>query len=303
MRACSQRGHRDKGKVMTTCVRAGLLCVLVALCCVRSAAADDALPAGPFMLSMNLLDGPERSANGRSVAADTSVRFRVFGIYSESSGNYDFPNDVPLVPNDLDFEDTLGMDMDKFTGGALLGFNFGTDKRWHLDLSFNGYYDYTGDRNVGSIEFNGEVFVGRVKSSLEVYEGIAAVSYDLWRNDSPALTLNTGLDLHLYWVEAQLSEVLGTQSDEYSLLVPMPAPSLKLRWDLTPNVFVRGGAAGMYLGELGNFYELSAEVGYDLSRNVGVFVGYRYWSLHFEYNDKTLDFDNSGVYAGVEVRM
>jgi hypothetical protein len=154
---------------------------------------------------------------------------------------------------------------------------------------------------VGTIEFDGEVFTGVVDSELKLMEGIAALNYDVMQSD--ALTLNLGLDVHLFYAEAQLTGVLGAQTQEYELWVPMPAASLALRWDITPNIYVRGSAAGMYLGEYGDFYDLSAEVGYDFSRGLGVFAGYRYWALNFDYNDDSFDFDTGALYAGVEVRF
>ena len=289
------------GKLLKVLVAAVVICSVDGT--LRGAEAPSGTPFSIDLLEVRLDSGGGDAGAGRSVAEGTWLRIRGFGIYSEASSRLNFDDTVPLIRNDIDFEDTLGMDMDKFTGGALVGFNFGNEKRWHFDVSFNGYYDYTGTRDVGSLEFNGTVFTGTVKSELEVLEGIASISYDIWRPESPALTLTTGLDFHLFYARAQLTQVVGTQSDEYTLWVPVPAPSVALRWDITPNLYVRGSAAGLWLGEFGNFYDLSAEVGYDFTRNLGVFAGCRYWSIHVEYNDDEFDFDNSSVYAGVEVRF
>ena len=61
------------------------------------------------------------------MAEGTWLRLGGFGIYSEASGSANFHTGSSLnnVTNDIDLEDTLGMDLHKFTGGGLVGFNFG----------------------------------------------------------------------------------------------------------------------------------------------------------------------------------
>jgi len=68
-------------------------------------------------------------------------------------------------------------------------------------------------------------------------------------------------------------------------------------------VYVQGGVAGFYAGDLASYLELTAEAGVDLTKNVGVFVGYRYWTFNLEFDDDSYEVDNSMVYAGVEVRL
>ena len=63
------------------------------------------------------------------------------------------------------------MDLDKFSGGALVGFNFGKEKQFHLDFIYQGYYDFDGSKDVGSIVFDGQLFTGQVDSSAQLLEG------------------------------------------------------------------------------------------------------------------------------------
>src|SRR5262249_52408868 len=128
----------------------------------------------------------------RSVADDTWLRFRGFGIWSQTDGEIDFHNDTGVagIRDNIDFHDTLGMDMKKFNGGALVGFNLGSEHRFHIDLSYWGYYDYTGERTLGSINFNGTVFTGRVASKLQLDEVDVDMRYDLWKPDTADLTLS-----------------------------------------------------------------------------------------------------------------
>jgi hypothetical protein len=288
---------------MLKCIYAATVIHVVLLCFADTGlAADDGDYASPISLSTSYLAAAP-PAGGGSVARDTGFRFRAWGVFSNADGRLTFDDEFPLINNEIDFERTLGLDLEEFNGGALIGFNFGSQKRWHFDIGFDGYYDYDGTRNVGSIEFNGRVFTAEVESNLQIIETFASINYDLWMSDAEDLTLNLGLDFHLYYVKAELEEVFGTESDDATLWAPIPAPSIALRWDVTPNFYLRGKAAGIWLGDLGDFYDLSAEVGYDFNRNIGVFAGYRFWDLHFEYSDWELDYDTSRVYAGVELRM
>lgn len=241
------------------------------------------------------------NGTGKSVAADTSMRLRAYGIFSTASGTFDVGDDVPGSRSVIDFEDTLGMDMDKFTGGVLLGLNFGADKRMHLDISYDGFYDYDGDRIVGSISFDGEVYTAEVESDLEIHSGAVNFGYDFWQSD--ALTLTGNLGVRLFHIDGSIREVLTGREGSLELWAPIPTGGLSLRWDITPNLYARGTANGIYLGDLACYLELGAEVGYDFNQNLGVFVGYRYWAVSVDYNEDALDVDIGSIYAGIEIRM
>jgi hypothetical protein len=195
------------------------------------------------------------------------------------------------------------MDMDDFSGGALLGFNLGADKRLHADFSYEGYFDYNGNRDVGSISFNDRVFTARVKSDFKLQEGAMVLGYDIWRSEGPGLTITPTLGLHVFYVEARLGEEASPLRDSASLWVPIPDVGLAVRWDITQNIYVRGSAEGIWLGELAAYGNFTAEVGYDFTPNVGVFAGYRYWLFKVDYQDDRFDFDANSLYAGVEFRL
>jgi hypothetical protein len=172
-----------------------------------------------------------------------------------------------------------------------------------LDLSYDGYYDYNGNKDVGSIAFNDQVFTANVNSSARVQEGAATMGIDFWKADSLGLTLTGTLGVRLFYIDARLREDASALSESVRLWVPIPEPGIEARIDLTPNLYVKGTAAFIYLGELAEYGNFSAEVGYDFNKNVGVFLGYRYWLLDFDWSDDEFHFDASSVYAGVEVRI
>jgi hypothetical protein len=287
----------------------GLVAIALAFGAGGAFATEDT-PASPFTLALLSLQSDETAPvaadhDAHSVARGTWLRLRGFGIWSQASGNIDFHRDGPIIDvlNDIDFEDTLGMDLDEFTGGALIGFNFGDDKQFHLDFSYWGFYDWDGDRDVGTIIFDDEIFTGQVESRARVHEGDVDLGWDLWRPESVPLTLTGTLGLRVYYVDAEVRESPSGRDASITFVAPIPTLGLGLRWDVTRNVYVRGAVSGIYAGELGNYIDASAEVGVDLTRNLGLFVGYRFWDFHVEWDDDNYDFDNSLLYGGVEVRL
>jgi hypothetical protein len=245
------------------------------------------------------------STRAGAMRARAAPLLRGFGIYSEATGSANFHTGSSLnnVTNDIDLEDTLGMDLHKFTGGGLVGFNFGPGQRFHLDFTYWGYYDYKGDKDVGLIVFGDNVFTGRVISRVRLHEADVDFRFDFWKPDAIDLTFTGTLGARLFYIDAEAHESASATNDSVTFLAPIPAPGLQLRWGITPNVYVQGGVAGFYAGDLASYLELTAEAGVDLTKNVGVFVGYRYWTFNLEFDDDSYEVDNSMVYAGVEVRL
>jgi hypothetical protein len=277
--------------------------VVVAAFAAGASAPAEEISRVPLSLDVLSLQAAPPRQRPSSLADGTSVRFRGYGIWSSASGNLDFNDDDSPVPgaiHDIDLEDTLGMDLDQFTGGALLGFNFGPA---HLDLSYNGYYDYDGDRDVGTIVFNDNVYAGRVTSSLQIHEGAVNFRYDLWQAENVDLTLSPEFGVRVFYEQAEINESLTGRDDSVEFWAPVPTPGVSLRWGLSDNLYLKGTAAGFYAGDLAGYYDLAAELGYDINQNVGVFVGYRFWSLDVEWDDDAVDVQNGSLYAGVELRM
>lgn len=156
-----------------------------------SAQAPAAQPLSVDLLS--LASSPltlSTAGSGRSVGEGTSVRIRGFGLYSEAAGEMDFDSDFAVVDavNNIDLEDTLGMDLSKLSGGALVGFNFGGKKQFHLDFIYQGYYDFEGTRDVGTMVFDGQLFTGEVDSSAQLLEVDVDFRWDFWKPEAPDLT-------------------------------------------------------------------------------------------------------------------
>lgn len=263
-------------------------------------------PLSPDALSLNQTPlNLSSAAPGRSVAQDATVRIRGFGLYSVADGSIDFDSEIPGIDaiNNIDFEDTLGMDLENLNAGAMIGFSFGGKKQFHLDLTYWGYYEFDGSRDVGSLVFDGNLFQGEVDSSAELIEGDIDFRWDLWKPETTDVTASLILGLNTYYIHAELSETATGKDDSISLLAPVPVLGGSLRWGITTNLYLQGSAAGIYAGSYGGYFDLSAEVGYDFNRTFGIFAGYRYWSLDLNWDDDEYDLSNGSAYAGVEVRF
>jgi hypothetical protein len=264
------------------------------------AAQDSISTSSPFSIDvLSLQAAPPRAQ--RSVAEGASIRIRGFGVFSETNGTIDFGDSFANVESEIDLAETLGMDTEKFTGGGLIGFTFGSQRRWHLDFSYLGFYEFEGSRNVGSISWNDEIYVGQVDSKARIHEGAVSLGFDFWRPGN--VTLTAFLAAHMFYVEAEIEEQLTGRNNSVQFFAPVPVLGGSLRWDLTPNVYVSGSAGGIYAGDVASFFDLSAEFGVDFTENWGVFIGYRFWDLQIEWDDDEYDFDNGAVYAGVEYRL
>lgn len=261
----------------------------------------------PFRIDLlSLAETPltmSTSGTARSVAEDTSVRLRAFALYSQASAAIDFDSQFGVIDaiNNVDLEKTLGMDMDSLNGGALVGFNFGSEKQFHLDLTYWGYYQYDGTRDVGNLIFDGELFTGEVKSEAQLLEGDVTFRWDFWKPSNFTVSFVGGINT--YYVKAQIEEVNTGKDGSVSLLAPIPVLGASVRWDITPNLFLRGSAGGIYAGSYGNYYDLSAEVGYDFNRSFGLFVGYRFWDLTVDWDSDEYDVDLGAFYGGAELRF
>lgn len=246
------------------------------------------------------------------VYRDTTIRIRGSGWFSTADGTLQVGDPVPQFPDAiraLDLQETLNLDTDEVVVWGQVSLHFGRDKRWQFGGGYSGPFNYRGQSDPIQIAFRDRVYEGQVESEarFNIYE--INGGYDFIRGDRYAVTF--GFTSRIFDVRASVE---GTATDpdtgtteqrreSVSAIVPIPGPALGVRLDATERLFVRGRASGIWLGNWGNFVDASAEIGYDLTRNLGIFAGYRW--IHAEADVSDIDFDLNihGVYAGVEVRF
>ena len=243
-----------------------------------------------------------------SVSRDAFVRFRAAAWLTNADGSFSSGEAIGGVPSNIDLEDTLGLDTDQTVVWATLGFNLGAQRRWHLDLSYTGHFEYDGTSGPVEFAFEDRVFTGAVESraELDIYE--VSLRYDLFRED--AFTFSIGPGVRMFDFEASVEGAAsdGTtppmqRREEISAFVPLPGLGAGVRFDITENFFIRTSGSGIYAGEYGNFLDAAAEIGWDIFTNFGIFGGYRWIHAEADYRDVEFEVDLRGPYMGAELRF
>lgn len=245
----------------------------------------------------------------KPVSRDTFVRFRAAAWLTEASGHLQVGDPIPGTTSELDIQDTLGMDTKQTAIMAALGFNFGKDHRWHLDLGYTGHFDYDGTSDPITISFNDRVYTGTITSHTEFDMYEATLSYDLIR--AGAFTLALGGGVRAFDFKASVEGLAVPPGggpavfthDEEKAIVPVPAFGMGVRFDLTENLYLRGVARGIYAGKYGSFVDASAELGFDVGPNIGVFGGYRFLRAAADVSNVDFQVTLQGPYAGAEIRF
>jgi hypothetical protein len=264
---------------------------------------------------------PTRAQEGEGIAPTiveqpvhrgTTLRVRGAGWFSRADGMLIVGDPIPEFPlaiRELDLQDTLNLDTDETVFWGQASLHFGRDRRWMIGGGYSGPFRYEGRTEPLQIAFRDRVFEGQIESDARFHIFEINSGYDVSRGDRHAVTL--GVSTRIFDVRASLE---GTATDpdtgnteqrreRVTALVPIPGPALGLRLDASERLFIRGRASGIWLGNWGHFVDASAEVGYDISRNLGVFAGYRWLRAEADVSDIEFDLTLDGIYAGAEIRF
>ncbi len=259
--------------------------------------APDTLPA----------DAMAEKDKGRSIAEDTLVRIRAGAWFTTLSGNVSAGPAFPGTISDIDLIETLNLEPDRTAFVGSVGLNLG--KKLHLDAGYAGPFEFDGTSDPIDISFNGFVFSGttRAEADLDVYQG--ELAYDLV--EAGPVTVSFGFGVRVFDFSATLEGTATdpntgqseTRSESVDAVVPLPYPGIGVRVDVTKRLYLRGAVRGIYAGDYGNYFDALGEVGFDFTRNVGVFGGYRWMHAEADVSDVEFNVDLDGFYAGVEVRF
>jgi opacity protein-like surface antigen len=261
-------------------------------------------------LSLNL-DAPvdHPSDDSGQIAADTVVHFRAAAWLTRASGHISVGEAFPGTVSDLDFHKTLGLDTHELDGMASLGFNFGSEHRWHIDLGYTGHFDYNGVTRSETISFNDRIYSGIVTSHLQYDIFETTVAYDIVHKDPITFSIGAGARIVDFKASTRgLATDTHTNTttfgqDSESAILPIPTIGAGLRWDITRRLYARAFARGLYAGNYGDFVDAQGELGFDFTANIGLFAGYRWIHAKADIRDVNLDFDLHGPYAGLEIRF
>lgn len=219
-------------------------------------------------------------AGGFFLSTDTRVR-----VNGETSD---------VIGSDIDFENTFGIgDTDRFR----------VDARWRLAQrhSIRGMYfenNRSGSREIErEIQFGDESFPIGLEVDARSELRVIQLSYDYAFLSSPRYEVAAGLGLHMLDAELGLSAELTSsggsvsrQAEESAATqAPLPVVGLRGLWRLGDSVYVTAAAQYFYI-ELddydGSLTDLSASLVWDVTRHVGIGVGYNDFGMRFDVEDK-----------------
>lgn len=248
-------------------------------------------------------------AKSGPVSRGTVFHIRGAAWLSELSGNVSVGDPIAGAQSDIDLIDTLGLDSDKLVLSASMGVNIGKSGRFHVDIGFNGPFSYDGSSGNIDIAFNNQRYQGSVESTADFNIYQLDLGYDFIQTD--VITLNLGGGTRIFDIEASVegtatdpnTNTTAFRKESESVIAPLPGLGGSLRVDITSNIYIKGSGKGIYAGNYGNFYDVSAEIGVDITRNFGVFAGYRIMHGEADVGDVNFDVQLDGFYAGAEVRF
>jgi len=271
--------------------------------------------AGPLLdraLEPPPIDAKENDAHPikeAPVSRDATIRLRGAAWFSGLEGHVRSGQTFPGVQSEIDFIDTLDLSKNKLALEANLGLNLGSEGRWKIDAGFTGPFKYTGSSGAVNVSFKDVIYTGTVDSRVRFNIYQINITRDWIRAGPVTFTLGTGS--RIFDFDATLSGTGSTsvggpvtaRTESVSQVVPIPGLFAGLRLDLTKRLYVCGSAQGIYLGSYGQFFDAKGEIGYDFTRNIGVFGGYRWINAKANISDVRFRTDLAGFYTGLEIRF
>jgi len=126
-----------------------------------------------------------------------------------------------------------------------------------------------------------------------------------------AMTLTVGGGLTSFGTKGALarnvtqpqSMVPGSDYRDVTQIVRIPVLESTLRVDLNNQTFVQGTTTAHALQGFGTFLDFTAEAGFRISENFGLFAGYQYMSGNLGSTALNQDLDKSGPFARFQLRF
>ncbi len=243
------------------------------------------------------------------VAREATIRLRGAAWFSALDGHVRSGQTFPGITSEVDFIDTLDLSKNKLALEANIGLNLGAEGRWKIDAGFTGPFKYTGTSGAVSFSFKDIIYTGNADSRVRFNIYQINITRDWVRAGPVTFTFGTGsriFDFDATITGTGSTSVGGpvtTQTKSVSQVVPIPGLFAGLRFDLTNHLYVSGSAQGLYVGSYGQFFDAKGEVGYDFTRNVGIFAGYRWINAKANVSDVRFRTDLAGFFTGLEVRF
>lgn len=224
-------------------------------------------------------------------------------------GHYWFPfidgdirlDDSSLKGTRLDFENDLGINDEYYPfGEVFLGLG-----DHHLSLSFYRA-DYDGRNTLDQdINFGGETFPAgdRIESSLEYNVYDLAYRYHVLDVENFLAGFSLGLvgRVKVFDLEAEIQSQTTALSEREDYTLPVPLLGLNFHLGILEDILeARILATGIGYWD-GHMVDAQAELSFTPIPFVDIHAGYRTFFVGVDADDLDLDYNTSGVYAGITV--
>ncbi|MCG6916998.1 MAG: hypothetical protein LJE89_05550 [Deltaproteobacteria bacterium] len=231
------------------------------------------------------------------------------GFEAGVRGYYWFPaldgdikySDNSLDGTKLDLEDDLGFDDEYYPFGEIfLGWG-----DHHLSFSFYRA-DYDGRETLTQdINFGGETFTAgdTIKSSLDYDVYDFTYQYDVLDLENVLAGFSLGLvgRVRVLDLEAEIRSETTGLSEKEDYTVPVPMLGLNFHLGILADILeARVLATGMGYWD-GYMVDAQAELSFTPIPYVDIHAGYRTFFVDVDTNDLELNYNTSGLYAGISV--
>lgn len=222
--------------------------------------------------------------------ADTILGWRM----GANAWQQQYSGDVQSGPSKIDLEDDLGFD-DETGYNLYLAFEHPIPLLPNVMLQHTKIdADATGD--VTGFIFDGNIYTGEVRSSLDLTHTDATLYYELLDN---WVNLDLGITGRRFENGVKITDVGTGTTGTLDIDYVIPMIYAQARFDLP--------FTGLSLGVEGNgtaydgdtLYDVKLNLAYEFALGLGIELGYRVFDLDYEDGDEIADVTIDGVYAGV----
>ena len=210
-------------------------------------------------------------------------------------------SDNSLAGTKLDLEDDLGFDDEYYPFGEIfLGLG-----NHHLSFSFYRA-EYDGRETLDQdINFGGETYPAgdRIKSTLDYDVYDLTYQYDVLDLENVLAGFSLGLvgRVRVFDLEAEIKSETTGQSEKEAYTVPVPMLGLNFHLGILADILeARVLATGMGYWD-GYMVDAQAELSFTPIPYVDIHAGYRTFFVDVDSNDLKLNYNTSGLYAGITV--
>lgn len=231
---------------------------------------------------------------------DWSIGLEVGGYYASGALEGAVEGSPAAGATNVDFESTLGTD------STDIGLNIGAYVGWGDHLVTLDYFGvgYDGGTTLTSaVVFGDNTYVvgTAVNASTDLSVIDALYTYKFYNCD-PRYYFGAEIGVSYISIEGSISG--GGFSDSDSASAPVPVVGLRAEGYVYDRyVSLSGEIHGMSLGNAGTVFEATVRVNGHITENIGLYLGYKYFSLSVDEGNVDADFSTSGLIFGAELRF